>query len=230
VEDNSGGECVGAQIVVPVVRVLANDNQQAHQLTGNTFSSKGNRNCRLCFMLSEDFYRSDKRWTMEEYNELMRAGEPTELFSQEGEKVRLDRLNTKGSRISHYQETIIKTLANYSLYGIQNPLYEVFRLFELLEVPFYVHFPPDRLHTVLKGPIQDIFNNILRIIIELTKLIEFGVPGMENMIKPEPLHELERRVLEDVDFNAQPFNPTGWYYVFLVYHYSDFIYSGLLVY
>jgi hypothetical protein len=149
---------------------------------------------------------------MDEYNELMRAGEPTELFCQEGEKVRLDRLNTKGSKISHYQSTIIKTLKDYSLYGIQNPLYEVFRLFELLGVPFYVHFPPDRLHTVLKGPIQDLFNNDLRIIIELTKLIEFDVPGMENMIKPEPLHELERRVLEDVDFNAQPFNPTGLYF------------------
>jgi hypothetical protein len=88
----------------------------------------------------------------------------------------------------------------------------VFRLFELLEFPFYSHFPPDRLHTILKGPIQDAFNNTLRVIIELTKLIDFDVPGMENMIKPEPLHELERRVLEDVDFNAQPFNPTGSYF------------------
>jgi hypothetical protein len=35
---------------------------------------------------------------------------------------------------------------------------------------------------------------------------------LENMISTDPLRELERRVLEDVDFNAQPFNPTGSLY------------------
>jgi hypothetical protein len=143
----------------------------------------------------------------------MRGTGPTEVFCQEGEIVRLDRLQTKGSKISAYQKKITETLKNYSLYSIKNPLYDVFRLFEDLEVPFCAHFPPDRLHTFLKGVVEDTFNNTLRIIIELTKLTAVNdIPGLENMISTDPLRELERRVLEDVDFNAQPFNPTGSLY------------------
>jgi hypothetical protein len=177
-------------------------------------------------MPTVDFYKT--RHEMSDINTRLRSGIGQEILARRGEYYRLRRLQKKGSRRTDEEKHIQSLLLKFSVTPIDNPIYEVFELSTLLGIPFVWHHPNDRLHTFLKGVIENAFKLIVIILKRLQDYMNEGrIRGFENTAEDIGA-ELDRRILENFDFHRQPFNVTGktsYYnnYVMLILTASSYI-------
>jgi hypothetical protein len=177
-------------------------------------------------MRTEDFYTT--RHEISDINTRLRSGIGQEILARRDEYYRLRRLQKKGSRRTDEEKHISSLLLKFSVTPIDNPIFEVFELSKILGIPFVWHHPNDRLHSFLKGVIENAFKLIVIILKRLQDYMNEGrIRGFENTAEDIGA-ELDRRILENFDFHRQPFNVTGktsYYnnYVMLILTASSYI-------